>query len=212
MWRKQIDEGASGTSFSSYLPLEKDSSGNFAIFYNVYIPPAADEKLIAVDGVKRVVKEQLDQIGTSHVVKEGAVSLFYNTIGARDALGFDFMDPLCSKNKLKCLDHFKIGFEEVTLQRVHDFCQDPSRAVFRIIYLHSKGSFHEEIVGAAHDGFLQIAWRRNMLNAVTNKKCLRPPDDQCDICGLLASPFPQLHFSGNFFTARCSYMSRSCCL
>lgn len=210
IWRKQIDEGASGTSFSSYLPLEKDVSENLAIFYNIYIPPAADEKEIAVDRVKRVVKEQLDQIGASDVVKEGAVSLFYNTIGAPDALGFDFMDPLCSKNKLKChhMDHFKIGFEEVTLQRVHDFCQDPSRADFRIIYLHSKGSFHEEIVGAAHEGFSQIAWRRNMLNAVTNKKCLRPPDDQCDICGLLASPFPQLHFSGNFFTAKCSYVKK----
>jgi hypothetical protein len=31
---------------------------------------------------------------------------------------------------------------------------------------------------------------------------------ECDVCGLLALPFPFTHFTGNFFTASCSYIAK----
>ncbi len=47
--------------------------------------------------------------------------------------------------------------------------------------------------------------------AVTSEQCLSshdPNTTNCDVCGLLALPFPFLHYSGNFFTARCSYITK----
>jgi hypothetical protein len=46
------------------------------------------------------------------------------------------------------------------------------------------------------------------MRAVTSKLCLEPTDPSCNMCGLLALPWPAPHFTGNFFTAQCQYVKK----
>jgi hypothetical protein len=183
--------------------------------------------------------------------KQVVVPLFYNTIG--HALNTTWMNQLCGGSSgssssssdnhdrqrnnnnlsLDCifLKHYDTPgvFEDVTLQRVLDYCQqspddddngDKDVDKRTVIYMHSKGSFN------ARDGSNDV-WRRHLTNAVTSRECIvattttstatprkngttaedgqQPP---CNLCGLLFNPMPGMHFPGNFFTARCSYIRR----
>ena len=47
-----------------------------------------------------------------------------------------------------------------------------------------------------------------MLEAVTHRSCVEPPDDTCDVCGLLFFPTWAFFMPGNFWTARCSYINK----
>jgi hypothetical protein len=47
-----------------------------------------------------------------------------------------------------------------------------------------------------------------MTMAITDPQCIEPPDPKCDMCGLNFYVLPWLHFSGNFFMARCTYINR----
>jgi hypothetical protein len=47
-----------------------------------------------------------------------------------------------------------------------------------------------------------------MTLAISDEQCIQPPDDTCEMCGLNFYALPWLHFSGNFFTAKCSYISK----
>lgn len=187
-------------------PYNFRSSSQVAVFYNIFIPE--DE-----EGGRRalgIVRDQINQIGSSHMVTSqhvndsAVMTLYYNTIGTANTLSYQFMNPLCRRNKLDCrhMKHYDNGFEEVTLQRVHEFCE--SHTNHKVIYIHSKGSYHKVV----SEDVSQDAWRRNMMNAVTSAMCVDPPNDQCNVCGMLMLPFPSIHYSGNFFTAKCDYVKK----
>jgi hypothetical protein len=67
--------------------------------------------------------------------------------------------------------------------------------------MHSKGSFHHA------DGDNE-RWRRMMTLAVTSEMCLNPPDNSCNVCGLIFYNLWTLFFPGNFWTADCSYINK----
>jgi hypothetical protein len=96
------------------------------------------------------------------------------------------------------MNHYESGWEELTLSQIQSFCRAyPSS---RVIYMHSKGSFNNFAY--------QAPWRYHMMKAVTSEMCINPPDENCDVCGLLVLPFPSPHVTGNFFTARCNYVTK----
>lgn len=177
----------------------ESSSPPFAIFYNIYIP--ADKGLKSVNKALQVVEEQLDQVASSYVtsLENKSATVYYNTIGME--LAHIEIDRICSeKDKVTCrhLQHFAQGQEDVTLQNVYDYCQTHESE--RVVYIHSKGTFHSTPN--------QANWRRSMTEAVTSEMCLNPPDDACTVCGMILLPFPALHMPGNFFTADCSYVKK----
>ena len=47
-----------------------------------------------------------------------------------------------------------------------------------------------------------------MLQAVTNERCLNPPEDSCDVCGLIFFPTWAFFMPGNFWVAQCSYINK----
>jgi hypothetical protein len=100
------------------------------------------------------------------------------------------------------MQQYESAFEQVTLQRLHDFCHHiTDNKSFRVVYLHNKGSLNDR------DGQNQI-WRRHMTAAVTSQDCLEPPDDACNVCGLQFWPQWSTFIPGNMWTAKCSYVKQ----
>jgi len=109
------------------------------------------------------------------------------------------------------LGHYDSGHEEATLEQLHDFCRDRihNSSLYhaaadddndiRVAYMHNKGSYN--------GGMRQHIWRRISTSAMTNQLCLEPQNDQCDGCGLSLLVFPEF-IAGNFWTAKCSYVSK----
>ena len=175
-------------------------NSRLAIFYNIFIPPD-DEPGAA--RAKNIIEEQIDQLGCSYATLN-KVSLYYITVGA--PLSLEWMDQVCTRNQLQCrhIAHHSTGYEDLTLQQVYDFCQEEEHTDFRVLYMHSKGSYHDvETIE-----WSQSSWRWHMTAAIASRMCVEPPDESCDICGLQALAFPHLHFSGNFFSAKCSYIQK----
>ena len=167
-------------------------------FYNIYThsDTAGEER------TRAIITEQLEQLGCSYATLTSKFAVYYNTIGK--PLDTGYIQSICEKTNLDCvhLQHYDRAFEDVTLQAMHDFCT--THDDYRALYIHSKGSYNdrEEI------SFSQKSWRSNMMSAITSDMCVEPPDDRCDICGLIALPWPILHFPGNFFSAKCNYVKK----
>ena len=48
-----------------------------------------------------------------------------------------------------------------------------------------------------------------MTDAITSRQCIeRAHSEGCDLCGLVFLPRPSLHFTGNMFNAKCSYIRK----
>jgi hypothetical protein len=164
-----------------------------AIFYNVFIPLDQGE-----EGVKKaleIVKEQMDFIGSSYAASYGGgkpVTVFYKTIGKHGALNATYMHHVCTeRNTFVCqhMQHHHEGFEELTLQRLYEYCQNDGGSDSRVVYMHNKGSFH------SREG-QNRRWRNHMMMAVTSELCLKPPDDSCNVCGLMFYDVWALMFPG----------------
>ena len=176
--------------------LVQATSDDIAIFYNVYIPPQRS----ADHAAKNIVKEQLKQRDNSIVSN---VPLYYVTIG-RDIGEFEN----CSNcHRIK---HYNEASEIETLSHLHEYCTTHQDE--KVVYMHSKGSFHK---GRHNDDF------RHMLNkAIFSDDCLllkTPPATnttsaesscKCNICSARFSPIPFHHMTGNMWVAECSYISK----
>jgi len=162
----------------------------------------------------RIMQEQIDQVVQSYAVQslqgtKKRLTIFYTTVGSWIPLPPSLMEQMCSaKRGIQChhVAHYDNGFEEVTLERLYDFCQE--HVDFQVIYIHSKGSYHNQ--GGEND-----PWRRAMMHAVLHHDCLEPPVTadqsiaaQCHVCGLLFAPVWTFFFPGNMWTAQCSHVRR----
>ena len=197
--RKVIDESFSG---GWMFPENGTTSTPFAIFYNIYVDPLDKFR---IDNALNIVEEQIAQVGTSFANRypyKRTVSLYYSTVGG--PIHRSWMISLCRMHGVNCnfLKHWDEGDEDVTLQRIHDYCgEHPNNTV---AYIHSKGSYHSEEMDPMWAG--QNRWRRHMTDAVLSKSCLEPANSTCNACGLLFQPIPSEHFPGNMWTAKCSYI------
>jgi hypothetical protein len=135
-----------------------------AIFYNVFLPPNTAEK--GYEQALDIVKDQMSQIKHSlHQHHEENITtrsgepikVYYVNIGREFPSLTYFQDKICSPNHLECVKiaHLDQGFEEFTLQALYQFCQRHDQgkeagevsdslqdADFRVVYLHSKGTYH----------------------------------------------------------------------
>lgn len=168
-----------------------------AIFYNIYVNPSDPGNGI------RIVKEQTLQMlqrmnnNTSKHLRQHIPKLYYNMIG------YNYTEPFCPTN-LTCifLHWYEKAFEEVTLQRVHEYCTDHPEDV--VYYLHNKGSF------TVADRNEQT--RREQTDFVFSEDAIErlqhAHNGTCNIVGTHWEAFPWWHLSGNFWLAKCSYVRK----
>ena len=219
---KVPDQKINSQRQSSNNVSENKNADNLAVFYHIYIPP--DGGLTGITNARRIVEDQLQQLGSSYAARYAKqrpnqqtstsfLQVFYTTVGAKNVLTQSYMDHLCSQNELNCihLRHVLHGFEEITLEEVYGYCrqQQDANQEARVIYLHSKGSFHSQ--KGQNDN-----WRWHMTKAVSSQDCITPPTKSnsennstltCHVCGLLFYPLWTMFFPGNFWTAQCRYIA-----
>ncbi len=201
-----------GTTFHNFPYARTQSDGDTAtilpsvtIFYHIYVPndQDAENDKESQNRALMIIREQLLQVGEAltSIPNMESSDLFYTTIGHRLQNGY--VEDICSEfsKVLQChhLNHLDSGFEESTLTSLYMHCQEHLHD--RVIYLHTKGSFHYRQ--------RQNSWRQHMTDAVTSRDCIeRAHKEDCDLCGLLFLPRPTLHFTGNMFNAQCSYIQK----
>jgi hypothetical protein len=95
------------------------------------------------------------------------------------------------------LQHDKEGNEFESLGLLWDYCK--SHLKQKIVYLHSKGTFHPS---EQNDNL-----RRLLTRGVLSEECSNLPDI-CNVCSFRMSPIPHVHTPGNMWLARCSYVNK----
>lgn len=88
------------------------------------------------------------------------------------------------------------GQELQTLGLLKHFCQ--SNPTSKVLYFHDKGSYHHSYANVKFCAVLNCY--------VLNPNCIDALDNH-DTCGWRISPTPRVHYSGNFWWARCSYVN-----
>jgi hypothetical protein len=177
------------------------------IFLNAYFPSLSKEETESttspIQPAMMIVTEQIQQIGNNYAGTQN-VTVHVTTVGV-NGLNSSLLDDICyntTNGRVKCVlsPHIEEGGELDTLSELYSFCQkaeDSSRAV----YMHNKGSFNP---GRGND-----RWRRAMTDAVTDERCLKPPNETCNLCGLQFAAPPKMFtllMPGNFFAASCKYI------
>ena len=178
-----------------------DPDSDLAIFYNIYIPLAANEtrrKTMRDD----MLAPQINLLGRSYAVraeknKTKIVKLYYNTIG--HPLDHSFMEEYCAPfDNLQPvhMNHYATGDENVTLHALHEYCKkEPAN---NVIYVHPKGSFHPRES--------QNVEREEGTTRAASEECTKSiSKGECNACGYRFWMYPP-HFRGNFWRARCSYV------
>lgn len=194
---------------------EVKGTAPWTLFYHIYLPPP-DHKDPQGDGYEHasaIVDEQLSMVGQSFAASNGHKPVLYYTVIGDQFHNQTWFDDTCHRNNLNCilLRHARQGQEDVTLQSLYNFCKAvPSQAV---IYLHTKGSFHANGPKFA----TQDIWRQRLTQAATHYLCLtavasggdnNDSQRQCETCSLLLQPLPGIHYPGNMFATRCTYVRR----
>ena len=149
--------------------------GKIGGFYNIYAGPNLFLS-------QEIVQEQVNQLRSSDIFRQ-IESVKYLVFGSNHA---KFMMPDDSQGKFVSAGESKsVGDERDTLQLLYDHCIRNKED--RVIYIHSKGSFHPS---KSND-----VLRRNLMKAVNY--CVRAGIlDHGDICGLRFAPIPYPHISG----------------
>ncbi|GKY97517.1 hypothetical protein MPSEU_000709900 [Mayamaea pseudoterrestris] len=142
------------------------------VFYNLFAANKSDSRR-----VKRLVNRQLSIRLPEHQV-------FLHSIGY----------PIHIANTT-LLQHHNEGNEVLTLHSLWEYCKIQPDA--RVVYLHSKGSFHPKVENDLLRGFLTAG--------ALSKECLHLPD-ACNVCSSRMSPIPHPHTPGNMWLARCRYV------
>lgn len=150
-------------------------------FYNMYA---------AGPDYEGIVQNQINTIKRSGLINRLG-KIFYATMGSSGE-SFEIDNP-----KYVHIAHYgDVGEEVQTLSLLYDFCyENPSS---KVLYFHDKGSYHHSYANVKICAILNCY--------VLNPYCIDALDDH-DTCGWRISPTPFIHYSGNFWWARCSYIN-----
>jgi hypothetical protein len=179
---------ALGLGSLSGLPLsdgEKDEmlnkKSNIAAFYNMFA---------SGPDFQGIVRNQVDTIKGSGLL-DRLDYVFYATMGAGgDA--FTVEEP-----KFVHIAHYGDQGEEIqTLSMLYQYCFANPKS--KVLYFHDKGSYHHSYANVKICAILNCY--------VLNPYCIDALDNH-DTCGWRISPTPYIHYSGNFWWARCSYIN-----
>lgn len=150
------------------------------IFYNLFIESPQDEGRVMaiIDEQFRSINPELHHLNVS-----------INSIGHR---------PSSIPNG-NIREHHEEGSEGVTLHSLWEYCQANDNNHAKVVYLHSKGSYHPD----ENNNKL----RRFLTEGALSRECAYLPDT-CNICSARMSTHPHPHTSGNMWLARCSYVAK----
>jgi hypothetical protein len=159
-----------------------------AVFYNIFVPDVGKENALSI------VREQLARKKISSLADSAPV--YYTLIGNQNATRD--IEQICVMLQQKChlLRYAKEGDEGLTLESLHEYCQEHPRAI--VTYIHDKGSFHSS---ERNDKL-----RHMLTRSVFSNECQQSQPDTCNICSARFAPLPHFHMAGNMWTAECSYI------
>jgi len=95
-------------------------------------------------------------------------------------------------------ERYKNGSDVLTLHALWDYCKKHNNADTKVVYLHSKGSYHDKLGNAK--------LRRFLTKGALSKECSNLPNN-CNVCSSHMSPLPHPHVPGNMWLARCDYVA-----
>ena len=156
--------------------ITSSSTDSIAVFYNVFTKDEESKSL-----VQQIVNEQLSHIRPEH-------ELHIVSIGV----------PLEIKNTTS-YRHVRKADEMITLRELWEYCQLHTTSDAKVVYIHSKGSFHP----SSNNDKL----RRFLTRGALSKECADLPSS-CNVCSSRMSPLPHPHTSGNMWLARCDYVRK----
>ncbi|CAK0829420.1 unnamed protein product [Prorocentrum cordatum] len=161
------------------------------VFYHVFQSNGGDE---AEALTTSVVKEQLSTMRSSNAFGHG-VNLMWTFIGPNDSGVTTLLEcPTC-----RLLESSRTGNEILTLQHLYDYCSKHNSE--RVVYMHSKGTFHPGRFNDNIRGFL--------MKGIWSDAChSQDMFETCTACGSRFSPMPHHHYPGNMWLARCDYVAR----
>jgi hypothetical protein len=145
------------------------------VFYNLFVANATDSPR-----VKKLVLDQLSNLLPQH-----------QPVHAH-SIGYSMDIP-----NTNLLEHHQEGTEIDSLYSLWEYCVFNPHS--KVIYLHSKGSFHPK---QANDDLRQF-----LTAGALSKECLQLPNT-CNVCSSRMSPIPHPHTPGNMWLARCDYIQR----
>lgn len=173
------------------------------VFYNLFVGDDENRIQYAVD----VINHQIKLLRSS--AKWHSSPLLYTHIGNPKA-NFDF------DNNSHLLKYLPRADESATLDELHSYCQENSKAI--VLYIHSKGTFHPSYANDRYrtfnmrgatspECFDAISWDMADSNENGNGNKTSTATE-FNVCGARFSAFPHFHFPGNMFVASCSYVQQ----
>ena len=146
-----------------------------------------------------IVKEQISLMKKTELLSQ-LDTIFYSTVGNSNItdLLFDGLEETDRKKFFHLKISTKDANEENTIKKLYHFCHHHSKA--NVLYFHDKGSYH---TNRWNEEF------RHNLNCYTlTPGCISALKKGFDTCGMRATPLPFIHYSGNFWWARCDYIKK----
>lgn len=150
------------------------NTSSIPVFYNVFVENEQEAPRVAA-----LVEEQLSFRKPHH-----------NPIYVH-SIGYNLSIP-----DTILLQHHEKASEMVTLQSLWEYCHD--HPAERVVYIHSKGSFHDTEVNER--------FRRFLTFGAFSDECAAVPMSICNVCSSRFSPLPHPHTPGNMFLAHCAYV------
>lgn len=145
------------------------------VFYNLYTSSAEDE-----ERVRNIVQEQLQHLNPS---LHDATNVTITSIG----------HPLPSIPYNHTISiHHNQGSEFLTLHSLWEYCKRHKHSATKVIYLHSKGSYHPHKQNDLLRDFLT--------KGALSEECANLPES-CNVCSSRMSPLPHPHTAGNMWLA-----------
>jgi hypothetical protein len=151
------------------------------VFYNLFVAGTEDE-----ERVQDIVNEQLAVLDPQlHYINASITSLGH---------------PLPRIPDQMTREHIVEGGDEgETLHALWNYCRSNNNHDTKVVYLHSKGSFHPS---EQNDKL-----RRFLTEGALSGECAHLPDT-CNVCSSRMSPLPHPHTPGNMWLARCDYVAK----
>lgn len=154
------------------------------IFYNLFTGSIEDR-----ERVTKIVEEQFALVDPALHDPTVRISSMGHEIQLSDAV--------LGNASFTIDQHHQEGDEVLTLYELWTYCQ--SHTSSKVVYLHSKGSFHPS---DRNDKL-----RKYLTFGALSAECANLPDT-CNVCSSRMSPLPHPHTAGNMWLAKCDYITR----
>jgi hypothetical protein len=147
-----------------------------------------------------IVREQLARKSTAPGQAIASAPIHYTLISPNQKDSAK-VQQVCDDLQQDCRlsGYNETGDESLTLQTLHDHCNDHPEDL--VTYIHDKGSFHNKPEN--------VNFRRMLTQAVFSNECQANMTELgCNFCGARFSPIPHAHMPGNMWTAKCDYIKK----